>query len=258
MCRRRSRFRPRLVATAYGFVWVVLARLCVDAGEAAATVETELAELAAAEPLMGIGIPTAGHFIYIPAVLLIGIVIGWILGSRAAQDALADRRSENRDRASRQRSALSCFRPALTEGGSEDPPLPSQRQALRQGPPAVPLPRSAPAPSRSGSRRERSSSHAASCRPARSPPWVAVARLTNRPWVDQIRGSLCTRRNGQRPFVISGGQTKLAVRQMVADLDVRVAEQAERPVATRSARAARRDRRRRRRPRRTAPRGRSR
>jgi hypothetical protein len=31
----------------------------------------------------------AGHFIYIPAVLLIGIVIGWIFGSRAAKDAYA-------------------------------------------------------------------------------------------------------------------------------------------------------------------------
>ena len=33
--------------------------------------------------------PTAAHFIYIPGVLLIGIVIGWILGSRAAADAYA-------------------------------------------------------------------------------------------------------------------------------------------------------------------------
>jgi len=32
---------------------------------------------------------TAGHFIFIPSVLLIGIVIGWILGSRAARDAYA-------------------------------------------------------------------------------------------------------------------------------------------------------------------------
>ena len=32
---------------------------------------------------------TAAHFIYIPSVLLIGIVIGWILGSRAAVDAYA-------------------------------------------------------------------------------------------------------------------------------------------------------------------------
>jgi hypothetical protein len=40
----------------------------------------------------------AGHFIFIPAVLLVGIVIGWILGSRAARDAFAAelRRRENR------------------------------------------------------------------------------------------------------------------------------------------------------------------
>ncbi len=30
---------------------------------------------------------TSAHFIFIPAVLLIGVVIGWILGSRAAADA---------------------------------------------------------------------------------------------------------------------------------------------------------------------------
>ena len=40
----------------------------------------------------------AGHFIFIPAVLLVGIVIGWILGSRAARDAFAAelRRRERR------------------------------------------------------------------------------------------------------------------------------------------------------------------
>ena len=38
---------------------------------------------------MEIGVPTASHFIFIPAVLLIGVVVGWILGSRAAQDAMA-------------------------------------------------------------------------------------------------------------------------------------------------------------------------
>jgi hypothetical protein len=32
---------------------------------------------------------TAGHFIFIPSILLIGIVIGWVLGSRAAGDAYA-------------------------------------------------------------------------------------------------------------------------------------------------------------------------
>ena len=38
---------------------------------------------------MEIGIPSASHFIFIPSVLLIGVVIGWVLGSRAAQDAYA-------------------------------------------------------------------------------------------------------------------------------------------------------------------------
>ncbi|MDA1185597.1 MAG: hypothetical protein O2930_13260 [Acidobacteria bacterium] len=33
--------------------------------------------------------PTAAHFLYIPGVLILGIVIGWILGSRAAADAYA-------------------------------------------------------------------------------------------------------------------------------------------------------------------------
>jgi hypothetical protein len=32
---------------------------------------------------------SAAHLIFIPAVLLIGIVIGWVLGSRAAADAFA-------------------------------------------------------------------------------------------------------------------------------------------------------------------------
>ena len=40
----------------------------------------------------------ASHFIFIPAVLLIGVVIGWILGSRAARDVYAAelRRREER------------------------------------------------------------------------------------------------------------------------------------------------------------------
>ena len=41
---------------------------------------------------------TAGHFLFIPAILVVGIVIGWILGSRAAYDAFAAelRRREER------------------------------------------------------------------------------------------------------------------------------------------------------------------
>jgi hypothetical protein len=44
----------------------------------------------------------AGHFLYIPAVLLIGIVIGWILGSRAAADAYAADLKRREERARRE------------------------------------------------------------------------------------------------------------------------------------------------------------
>jgi hypothetical protein len=38
---------------------------------------------------MEIGLPSSAHFIYIPFMLMIGVVIGWVLGSRAAKDAFA-------------------------------------------------------------------------------------------------------------------------------------------------------------------------
>jgi hypothetical protein len=44
---------------------------------------------------------TSAHFIFIPSVLVVGIVIGWILGSRAAQDAFA---SELKKREERQKA----------------------------------------------------------------------------------------------------------------------------------------------------------
>jgi hypothetical protein len=44
---------------------------------------------------------SAGHFIFIPAVLLVGIVIGWILGGRAARDAFAAELRRREERAGR-------------------------------------------------------------------------------------------------------------------------------------------------------------
>lgn len=43
---------------------------------------------------------TSAHFIFIPSVLLVGVVLGWILGSRAARDAYAAelRKREERER----------------------------------------------------------------------------------------------------------------------------------------------------------------
>jgi hypothetical protein len=46
---------------------------------------------------------TAGHFVFIPAFMLLGMVIGWILGSRAAADAYAAELRRREERASRHR-----------------------------------------------------------------------------------------------------------------------------------------------------------
>jgi len=49
----------------------------------------------------------SSHFIFIPAVLLIGVVVGWVLGSRAARDAYAVelRKREAKVARDRERSA---------------------------------------------------------------------------------------------------------------------------------------------------------
>jgi hypothetical protein len=44
---------------------------------------------------------TAAHFVLIPAVLLIGMVLGWILGNRAAADAYAADLKRREERANR-------------------------------------------------------------------------------------------------------------------------------------------------------------
>jgi hypothetical protein len=46
---------------------------------------------------------TSGHFIFIPSVLLVGIIIGWWLGSRAERDAIAMelRRRDEREQGKR-------------------------------------------------------------------------------------------------------------------------------------------------------------
>ena len=50
---------------------------------------------------------TSAHFIFIPGVLIVGIIIGWILGSRAARDAYA---AELRRREERQKTKGSAGR----------------------------------------------------------------------------------------------------------------------------------------------------
>ena len=46
----------------------------------------------------------AGHFVYIPAILLLGLVVGWTLGSRAAADAYAAELRRREERAARKKA----------------------------------------------------------------------------------------------------------------------------------------------------------
>lgn len=55
---------------------------------------------------------TAGHFIYIPVMLLVGIVIGWVLGGRAARDAYA---AELRRREAKAQNASTATQPGHPE-----------------------------------------------------------------------------------------------------------------------------------------------
>lgn len=48
---------------------------------------------------------TSAHFVFIPAVLLVGVVIGWILGSRAARDAYAAELRRREEREARRKSS---------------------------------------------------------------------------------------------------------------------------------------------------------
>lgn len=44
---------------------------------------------------------TLAHFVYIPGILLLGVVIGYVLGGRAAMTAAADRDARSRAKAAR-------------------------------------------------------------------------------------------------------------------------------------------------------------
>jgi hypothetical protein len=43
------------------------------------------------------GLPTSDHFFFIPAVLLVGIAIGWMLGGKAARQKLAEKAARARE-----------------------------------------------------------------------------------------------------------------------------------------------------------------
>ena len=129
---------------------------------------------------------TSAHFIFIPAVLLVGIVIGWVLGSRAAQDAFAAELQEGEEREKRNRPSA-----AGTEAGSQrlNPlqPSRSERQPVREAGRQARRRGCAAALSRPGTGFVGASVLAP--RRRRSPirrAGIAVTRLADRPGVHQI------------------------------------------------------------------------
>ncbi len=48
--------------------------------------------------------PSMAHVLYVPAILVLGLVLGWILGSRAAKDAFAMELKRREERAARKQT----------------------------------------------------------------------------------------------------------------------------------------------------------
>jgi uncharacterized membrane protein len=57
---------------------------------------------------LGIGVPPSSHFIYIPVIFILGIVIGFVLGAKATRDAIAleaRKAAEREERKARRQAA---------------------------------------------------------------------------------------------------------------------------------------------------------
>ena len=57
---------------------------------------------------LAIGLPPSSHFIYIPVIFILGIVLGFVLGSKATRDAIAleqKKAAEREERRARRQAA---------------------------------------------------------------------------------------------------------------------------------------------------------
>jgi len=50
---------------------------------------------------LAIGVPPSSHFIYIPVIFILGIVLGFVMGSKATRDAYALEEKKAAERAER-------------------------------------------------------------------------------------------------------------------------------------------------------------
>jgi hypothetical protein len=63
---------------------------------------------------LAISAPPSSHFIYIPVIFVLGIVLGFVLGSRATRDAIALEQKKVQEREARRaaREAAKAGKPA--------------------------------------------------------------------------------------------------------------------------------------------------
>jgi homoserine kinase len=75
--------------------------------------------------VLGIGVPPSSHFIYIPIIFTLGIVIGFVLGAKATRDALAleaRKAAEREERKARRAAAAAGGAATIVSGGGAETP----------------------------------------------------------------------------------------------------------------------------------------
>jgi hypothetical protein len=75
--------------------------------------------------VLGIGVPPSSHFIYIPIIFTLGIVIGFVLGAKATRDALAleaRKAAEREERKARRAAAAAGGAATIAPGGGAETP----------------------------------------------------------------------------------------------------------------------------------------
>lgn len=69
---------------------------------------------------LAIGVPPSSHFIYIPVIFILGISLGFMLGSKATRDAFALEQRKADERAAR-KAARAATAAAQTASGDKPP-----------------------------------------------------------------------------------------------------------------------------------------
>jgi hypothetical protein len=74
---------------------------------------------------LAIGVPPSSHFIYIPVIFTLGIVLGFIFGSKATRDAIMFEQKKEQEREARRAAraaAKLATEPAKETSGGGKPP----------------------------------------------------------------------------------------------------------------------------------------